>query len=201
MRITEMMKLKKLLPTLVLLPLMASTAVETTADGYSWTFSREGKGVKITNVSPELSGSVTFPAKLGGLDVVNIVWDDLFESEETVENWDVEELFVPSSLADSLANGLMNVIRNDGKERRISGCKDTEASWGIVFGRFRALYHIDIVGDSSRWSVIGESIYTKDRKTLVFHPAGNWSLTLSQDVCSVIDQIEVWEGSRFACAG
>ena len=35
MRITEMMKLKKLLLTLVLLPLMASAAVETTAD---WKF-------------------------------------------------------------------------------------------------------------------------------------------------------------------
>ena len=78
MRITEMMKLKKLLMVLVLLPLMAMADTWTDeSTGYTWYYNVSGGKAEIRNsyscaVSPKPSGSLTIPSQINGCPVVGI---------------------------------------------------------------------------------------------------------------------------------
>ena len=92
----------------------AFAATETVGD-YTWTYARDGSGVKITAVSPAPSGTLTIPAKLGGLNVVNIVW-----SED--DDWDsnIDTVIIPGTVADSFVNeipanpkGMVSVYLDD----------------------------------------------------------------------------------------
>ena len=96
MKIAEKMKMKKVLMTLVLLPLMALADTET-VDGIAWTYTVSAGEASVGNgwdsaIPSDTSGAITIPSNLGGCPVTDI------GSFAFAELYDLESVKIPNTV-------------------------------------------------------------------------------------------------------